>query len=483
MQNLPQYMMASMQSELSASHFRNLALIVAAASFMQTLDSAIINTSLPAMAKSYGVGTVDLSLGVTAYMLASAAVSPLAAWLTSRFGARNVFMAAMLLFTAASLGCGLAPSLSLFVVARVGQGAGGALMMPVGMAVVLRYTPKTRLMHATALTVWPALVAPIVGPILGGFITQNIDWRWNFWLNLPVGLLGALAVRIWVPNERDEARRSLDVPGFALCASALSCLIAGFQRSAVGGREIWVALLLIAVGLVCGVAALRHMGKAEHPLLDFGPLKHLSFNRAALFPGFLFRAQFYTAPFLLPLLFQLGFGMSPVAAGGWVFVYFCGNLGIKPATTWILKTFGFRNVTSINGALVGLTMIGCGFLTQDTPKIFTVLLLAAAGATRSMQLTSVMTMVFADVSPRQRNTASTLHSMLIQMASAFGVALGAFLLALFQGLDHAREVRLHELHASFLVVAAFGLFGAAVYWGMPPDIGAEVSRHRKYSSG
>jgi len=467
-----------MQQPAKAKMGEIVALIVAGAMFMQNLDSAIINTSLPKMAVSFAVSTVDLSLGITAYMLASAAISPLSGWMSGRFGARNVLMGAVVLFTLASVGCGMANNLPLFVLARLAQGAGGALMMPVGMAVVLRHTPKSDLMRVSAYTVWPALLAPIIGPVLGGFITQTFYWRWNFWLNLPIGLIGAIAVYVFVPKEASDSARKLDFGGFALCSVGLTCLIAGFQRSSVGGAERQTAIVLIFIGLIAGLMAVRHLRSHPAPLLQLDPLSRPSFFHAGLFPAILFRAQFSTTPLLLPLLFQLGFGLTPIAAGGWVLVYFVGNLGIKPATSWILRSFGFRTVTSVNGLLVGLTMIACGMLVPTTPRIPMAALLLLAGATRSMQMTSLTTLVFADVSLAERNAASTLMAMLVQTASAAGVALAAFLLALFEQVYHVNQVQLPELHASFFTVGILAMFGAAIFLRMPLDIGREVSLHK-----
>lgn len=463
----------------TAPRAQTIALIVAAAMFMQNLDSAIINTSLPRMALSFHVGPVDLSLGITAYMLASAAVSPLSGWLSDRFGARNVLTAAVLVFTVASLGCGLATSLPAFVLARLAQGSGGALMMPVGMGVILHHSTKAELMRVTAFTVWPALVAPILGPVLGGFITQAFSWRWNFLLNLPIGTLGALAVFFFVPKDAREAGRKLDITGFVLCSLALTCLIAGFQRSSAGGPERAAAFGLIVLGAAAGWFAVRHLQTASIPLLRLSPLKNPAFFYASLFPAFLFRTQFYAAPLLLPLLFQLGFGLSPAAAGSWVICYFAGNLGIKPATSWILKTFGFRNVTSVNGLVVGLSILACGFLTPETPKPLTILLLLAAGASRSMQLTCLTTLTFAEIKPAEKSAASTLASMLIQTWAAVGIAVAAFLLALFQTLHGAHRVGLAELHDAFWAVGTMGLAGGLIYRTMPADIGAEVSLHRR----
>ncbi len=454
------------------------ALIVAVSSFMQNLDGAIINTSLPPMARSFGVSSVALSLGITAYMLASAAVSPLAHWLSRRFGTRTVLVAAVLLFTAASVGCGLARGLPSFVLARVAQGIGGALMVPVGLAVVMRHTPPSEMLRITAYTVWPALLAPVIGPVLGGLVTQTVGWRWNFWLNLPVGLLGAAAMLRVIPQERDPERHPLDLGGLLLCALGLTCLLAGFQRSATGGGAQTVALALIAVGLLAGWAALRHLRRHPFPLLSLGPLSRPSLRYASLYPGGLFRAVFSSAPLLLPLLFQLGFGLSPAAAGGWVLVYFCGNIGIKPATARILRRFGFRSTMLANGMLVILSLAALAVVTPHTPKPLLAALLLFAGAARSMQLTAITTLAFADVPGPERGAASNLVSMLQQAFSAAGVAAAAFSLSLFQGVFHDAAVTLPELHAAFAATAAMCLFGMPGLAGMKRDLGQEVSRHR-----
>lgn len=454
------------------------ALIVAIAAFMQNLDGAIINTSLPQMARSFGVTPVDLSFGITAYMLASAAISPLAHWLSQRFGSRTMLVSAVLTFTCASLWCGLAHSLPMFVAARVAQGIGGALMIPIGLAVVMRNTPASEMMRITAYTVWPALLAPVIGPVLGGFITQAVSWRWNFWLNLPLGLAGALAMLRYVPQERDEDRRPLDMRGFALCALGLTCLLAGFQRSSTGGAEREVAFGLILVGLVAGWAAVRHLRRHPSPLLSLVSLSRHSVIYASLYPGGLFRSAFSTAPLLLPLLFQLGFGLSPVAAGGWVLVYFCGNIGIKPATSVILRRFGFRNVMLVDGVLVTVSLVALGLVTPGTPKILLVLLLLFAGAVRSMQLTSVTTLAYADIPGPERSAASNLMSMLQQAFSTAGVAIAAFSLSLFQSLFNSRTVMLPELHAAFLLTAVICMVATVGLVGMPRDLGREVSGHQ-----
>lgn len=455
-----------------------IALIMAATSFMQNLDGAIINTSLPQMARSFGVSSIDLSMGITAYMLASAALSPLSGWLSQRIGERRVLLVSVIAFTLASVWCGLAPGLGMFVLARIAQGLAGAMMMPVGMSVVLRHTPKAALMRAQAVTVWPGLLAPIIGPVLGGFITQTLDWRWNFWLNLPIGLAGALAILRFVPQEEKSAPAPMDFTGFSLCAVALTTLLAGFQRAAEQGTGREIAFGLIICGLVTGWAAVRHLRRHPTPILSLAPLRRPSLRYVVLYPGILFRTLFSAMPFLLPLLFQLGFGLRPAAAGGWVLVYFCSNLGLKPFTSAILRRFGFRNVLLINGVLVTFSLLACGFAAPDTNVALLVMILVFAGATRSMQLTSLSTVAFADITASERRAASGILSILQQAASAAGVACAAFSLSLFQVLDHSPGVGLAELHATFFIAAVIAAVAAVGYVRMPRTLGQEISGHK-----
>ncbi|MFT8790348.1 MFS transporter [Komagataeibacter saccharivorans] len=455
-----------------------IALIMAATSFMQNLDGAIINTSLPQMAHSFGVTTIDLSMGITAYMLASAALSPLSGWLSQKIGERTLLLVSVIAFTLASVWCGIAPDLTMFVLARIAQGLAGAMMMPVGMSVVLRHTPKSEWMRAQAVTVWPGLMAPIIGPVLGGFITQTLDWRWNFWLNLPIGLAGAIAILRFVPQEEKTEPPPMDFVGFSLCAIGLTTLLAGFQRSAESGRTREIALGLIIGGIATGWAAIRHLRRHPTPILSLAPLNRPSLRYVVLYPGVLFRTLFSAMPFLLPLLFQLGFGLRPAAAGGWVLVYFCSNLGLKPFTSTIIRRFGFRNILLFNGLMVALSLVACGFAAPDTNRGLLVLMLVFAGATRSMQLTSLSTVAFADISTDERRAASGLLSILQQAASAAGVAGAAFGLSLFQTIDHSHGVGLAELHATFFAAAIIALVAALGCIRMPRTLGQEVSGHR-----
>ncbi|GBR02742.1 MFS transporter [Acetobacter oeni] len=452
-----------------------IALVLALAAFMQNLDGAIINTSLPQMARSFGVTALDLSMGITAYMLASAAMSPLASWMAMKAGERRVMVVAMLVFTAASVWCGLARGLSGFVLARICQGLAAAVMSPVGMSIMLRYTPKSELMRAQSVTVWPALSAPVIGPVLGGYITQTIGWQWNFWLNLPVGLIAAFAILRIVPPTPPEEAPPLDWKGLALCATGLTCLLAGFQRSPQPGSERIVAIGLMIAGIITGLFAIRHLRAHETPILSLEPLKRPSMRFATLFPGILFRCLFSSAPFLLPLLFQVGFGLSPAVAGSWMLGYFCANLGLKPFTSRILRRFGFRNILFFNGFLAALSMLACVFTSPHESRFLLMITLVFAGATRSMQLTGLSTMMFADVSSEERRAAAGMSSILQQAASAAGVPVMAFCLSVAQSVYGHAHLGLPELHIAFLVSAIVALIGAIGFAKMPENLGNEIS--------
>ncbi|QPC95181.1 DHA2 family efflux MFS transporter permease subunit [Mesorhizobium sp. INR15] len=462
---------------MTATNARRVALIVAIAFFMQLLDSTIISTSLPQMGASFGVPAVAMSIGITVYMLTMAVFVPLSGWLADRFGARNIFLIAIALFTLASIACGFSQNLIQFVAARAVQSVGSALMTPVGRILVLRNAPRSELLNATALITWPALFAPVVGPVLGGFITTYLSWHWNFFINIPLGLVGLALVARFVPGDRAADPKPLDWPGFFLTSLGLACLLYGLERIAHPEDGILPTVLLLGAGILIGWLAVRHLYRAAHPLLDLSSFKVLTFAISTLAAGTIFRVAINATPFLLPLLFQVGFGLSPVDAGVMILAYFLGNLGMKTVTTPTLRRFGFRAVMVVNGVIASASIMACAAISPQTPQVLVMALMLLAGLTRSMQFTALNALAFADIAAEQRSSAATLSSMLQQLAMLFGVAGATAILNLSQIARNRPALDLVDFRIAFLVIGAIGLVASFRFLILPATAGAEVSGH------
>ena len=461
-----------------SSDARRIAFIVAAAMFMQMLDGVIIATALPDMARSFGVRPLDMSVGITSYMLTSAIFIPVAGWLADRFGPRRIFVIAIALFTLASIACGLAQTLPQFVIARAMQGIGGAFMVPVGRLIVLRNARKSELIEAIALITWPALIAPVIGPALGGAITTYLSWRWNFFVNVPLGLAGIALVVAFIPESPDRDRRPLDWPGFLLTSVSLGSLLYGLETIVHADGDYRLSLVLVLTGLVSGALAIRHLYRAQNPLFDMAAFRHRTFAISNLAGGGLARMAINATPFLLPLLFQVGFGLDPLQAGGLTIAYFAGNLAMKTLTTPILRRFGFRSVLVVNGLLGALCIGACALLLADTPYLLVLAILFCAGLTRSMQFTALNTIAFADIEPAERSSASTLSSMLQQVSMVLGIAVAALILNAAQNLAGRQALASADFQLTFAAIALLALFSAALMLRLPRHAGADVSGHQ-----
>ncbi|NLS04922.1 MFS transporter [Rhizobium sp. P32RR-XVIII] len=456
------------------------ALVVAVSFFMQILDGTIVATSLPQMAVSFGVQPVSMSIGITVYMLTMSAFIPLSGWLGDRFGARRVFLASIAVFTGASLFCGLSGSLAEFIVARAIQGAGAALMTPVGRIIVLKNAPKSELVNAIALITWPALTAPVVGPVLGSFITTYASWHWNFLINIPIGLLGIALVLRFVPEQREEDAGPLDILGFILSGAGMTFVLAALELSVKWEGSLLAVLAMVAAGIALSGMAIRHFLRVKNPLLDLSAFKVETFAMSTLSAGTACRLAVNATPFLLPLLFQLGFGLGSIAAGTYLLVYFLGNLGMKVVTTPLLARFGFRNVLCFNGLIAACSIIACGFFTPATPQTVIYAILLVAGLSRSMQFTALNTLSFADVGPARRSSASTLSSMLQQLSMLLGVAVAAAVLNVSVALRSAAEPALADFRWAFAAIGLIGIVSSLRFLRLPADAGAEVSKHKRY---
>ena len=443
---------------------------------METLDSTIITTALPAIAQSLGESTLQLTASVTVYLVAMTVFVPTAGWASERFGARNVFAAAVAVFTLASLLCGASPTYWTFLGSRLLQGTAAAFMSPVGRLIVLREAPKHHIIRAIGLIVWPGLIGPVVGPPLGGFIATYATWRWIFFINVPIGLLGVWLVLRFVPRHARTERVRFDRLGFLLCAVALATLIYGLSLFAEGEARWPLGGVFVAAGVLCGIAAVAHARRHPAPLLDLAATAIPTFSLSTLTAGLAARVAISMTPYLLPLMFQIGFGLSPFEAGLMLLVYMAGNLSMKSMTTPILHRFGFRDVIRVNGTLCALSIFACGLLSPATAKPFVYALLFVAGMTRSMNFTSMSTLAFADVPSELRAGATTLAAMLQQAGSAFGVAAAALALGASQAARAGTELTAGDFRNALFVAGA--LMALATLWSLrlSADAGAELAR-------
>ncbi len=463
------------------THSAALPFIVAGTFFMEYLDTTIIATALPQMAQSFSVGPNEVSLGMTAYMLTLAVFIPISGWIADRFGSRTVFGSALVTFTIASVLCGLSRGLISFTAARVLQGIGGAMMVPVGRMIVVRNTEKSRLMQAISTITWPAIVAPVVGPTLGGFITTYASWHWVFFLNVPFGVAALVAVVTMVPNQRSIDRRPLDVQGFLLSGVALISLLYGTELASHQDSSFAWALGFMLGGILIGALAVRHFRSTPNPLLDLTTLRIPTFAVTVLW-GSATRIGIEAVPYLSPLLFQVGFGLSAFHSGLLLLATATGNLGMKAFTTRILRAFGFRSVATVNSLLAGAFIIACGWLMPATPLIVMVMVLFAYGLARSLQFTTLATLAYADVEEAQKGPASTLWSVAQQMTIGLGIAFGALSLriaALFHGTrSGSAGFALPDFHWAFIVGGVLVLCSVLGYVRLPRDAGHAIAARR-----
>ncbi|HBS2818078.1 TPA: MFS transporter [Klebsiella pneumoniae] len=457
------------------------ALLVAGAFFMEFLDGTVIATALPDMARDFGVTAVELNIGISAYLITLAVLIPANGWIADRFGARAIFTLALAIFTLASVFCGLSTEVHIFVAMRILQGVGGALMVPVGRLAVLRTTPKHQLIKAIATLTWPALVAPIIGPPLGGFITRYASWHWIFFINVPLGLAAIiLSLRI-IPDIRETERRSFDLSGFITTSVAMVSLVTAMERLGDRQPQIWPTLALAALGFGCLLYSIRHFRRAAAPMVRLDALQVPTF-RVTMYGGSLFRASISAVPFLLPLLFQVGFGMDPFHSGLLMLAVFVGNLTIKPATTPLIRWLGFRRLLLINGALNVCSLLACALLTPQTPVWAIMLILYLGGVFRSIQFTGVSTLAFADVPAAQMSDANTLFSTASQLAVGLGITLGAIGIRLGEQVGdwlHLTELPGISFRLSFVFIALICLVGMIDSLHLAKTAGSSVSEKKK----
>lgn len=452
---------------------RLLPLIVATALFIEGMDSTAIATSLPAIARDLGTEPIALKLALTTYLLALAVFIPVSGWVADRFGARSIFCTAIGVFLAGSLACAASGSLETMVAARFVQGMGGALMVPVGRLVLLRAIPKRELVRALNWLTIPAMVAPMIGPPLGGFITTYLDWRWIFLINLPMGALGIALARRHIPDLREPVQ-PLDWLGFALASAGLALAMFGFSTLGRHLVPMQVAAACFMLGLLALMAYVLHARRHPHPLIDL-KLFRLNTFRAGVLGGALFRVGIGAVPFLLPLMLQLGFGLDPLQSGLITFASVAGAMFMKTIAARILKLWGFRRVLFANALIASILVAGYGLFRADTPYFVVIGVLLIAGCFRSLQITSLNAISYADVDAPRMSQASSVSGMMQQLSVGLGIAIGGYALQFAGAFAGRSETAVESFTVAFAVVGAISALSVWFMWALPRDAGAEMA--------
>ena len=455
--------------------------VVAIAFFMQTLDGTILNTALPSMARDLGESPLRMQSVVIAYMLTVALFIPASGWLADRFGTRRAFLAAIGLFSLGSLLCALSPSLPWLTAARVLQGVGGALLLPVGRLTILRAFPRSELLKVLSFVTIPGLVGPLLGPPLGGWLVEVASWHWVFLINLPVGVLGVFAALRYMPDLRAAAGQRFDWPGFATFSLGLALVTLGLQglgEHAIGAP---LSMLLVIVGLVSMAAYWVHAARAEKPLFSVALFRIPTFSVGIL--GNLFaRMGSGAMPFLTPLFLQVGLGYAPSRAGLTMVPIVLGSILIKFFAEPVIRCFGYRRVLVVNTLLLGGFIAGFWFVDATTPQLAILVYLGLFGIVNSLQFSAMNTITLGDLDDARASAGNSLLSVVMQLSMSLGVAAAGALLAAFAtpvvipiASDIGPSNLLHTFHATYVCLGALSALAAGVFFQLGRRAGPQTT--------
>ena len=448
-------------------------LIVAVALLMENIDGSVLSTSLPAMARDLSTDPIHLKLVLTSYLLALAVFIPAAGWAADRFGARHLFRWAILVFILGSVACGLSQNLWQLVLARTLQGIGGSMMVPVGRLIVLRTVPKDGLVGALAWLTVPALLGPVMGPPLGGYITTYWDWRWIFWINIPLSVLGIALATAFIPDIREEEVRPFDTRGFLMAGPGLAAFLTGATLAGLSLAPLWAVVALIGGGAALTLAFVRHALAVEDPLVDLRLLNLKTFL-VSVTAGTLFRIGVGALPFLLPLMFQLGFGLSAFQSGMLTFVSGLGAMAMKFAAQPLLRRFGFRGVLMGN-AVVSAVLLGLpAFFTPATPVPMMLAVLLAGGLSRSLQFTSINAIAYADVSKDRLSNATSFTAVLQQLSGSLGITVAAMTLETTGALRGTTATDLGNFPFVFGIITLLSFGSAVLFAALDREAGSNL---------
>ncbi len=453
--------------------------IIGSALLMQTLNATVIANALPAMAHTFGVEPLRLNIAITVYMLSAAIFLPLSGWLADRFGARRIFMGSIVLYAAGSIACGLSGSLWTLIAARFIQGAAGATLMPVGRLVLLRTTPKSELVGALSVVTMPALLGPVVGPVLGGAIVTFADWRWIFFMNLPIAITGLILVYRFVPEVRETDPPPVDVPGIVLTGLGLALLIFGFESLGRGAIPPLGVAALFAGGLAAMFVYGRHARRTEHAAVDLGIFAKPTFAASVLGGAFM-RIAMGANPFLLAMLLQVTFGLSAFIAGTMTCISAIGALAMKTAAPPILRRFGFRSVLMVNAVIVGISFMAYSLFRPDWPHWAIAVILGVGGFFRSLQFTALNGMAYADIDQDQMSKAATTSSMAQQLVQSIGIGLSATLLQMLMRWRGETRLSVEAVSPAFTIIGLVTLISMFWFIRLPANAGDEMNGRGRF---
>jgi EmrB/QacA subfamily drug resistance transporter len=454
--------------------FRLTALIVAAALFMEQLDGTVLATALPAMASTFHVGPLHMNVALTSYLLSLAVFIPASGWAADRFGSRTIFRLAIALFTLGSVLCAQSVSLPMLVGSRVLQGLGGAMMMPVGRLVLLRTVARQDLVRAMGWVFVPGLVGPVIGPPLGGFFVTYLSWHWIFYINVPIGVVGFVLVSLFIQEVREDARTPFDWLGFVLSGTALSCLMFGFEllsRGVVSGVQ---AGAILVVGVVSGAMYVRHAARVAHPVLDLRLMRVPSFS-ISMWAGSFTRITGGAVPFLLPMMMQLGFGMTAAQSGLITFASAAGAMLMKASAVPILRRFGFRDTLIWNGVLATALVTSTALFRPGWPLWAMYVLIFAGGFFQSLQFTAYNTVAYADIPPGLASSATSFYTTFQQLMLSAGICVAAGVLAISMHAQGHPHAVLGDFSVAWCVVGAITLVASVICTRFERTAGDDMS--------
>ncbi len=466
------------QSDHERAAIRMIPFIVGCALFMQMLDSTVVATALPVMATSLHSTPVQMNIVITSYLLATAVFVPISGWAADRFGSKHVFIAAIALFSISSIGCALSQNLIQLVLGRIAQGTAGAMMVPVGRIILLRRIPKTELLKAMAFLSLPALIGPVIGPPLGGFLVDYASWHWIFLINVPVGILGIALVVRYIKEDYLTERPKLDWLGFVLSAISLATLVSGFEAVGHSSMPVRYVLILIGTGLACGLLYTWHAKHAAYPIIDLNLLRIPTFAIATL-GGNLCRFAIGAMPFLLAILLQVGFGLSAFSAGMITFTSAAGSMLMKLVATPIIQRFGFKRVLMFDALIAGAFVAMCGLFRPDTPVWLMVAILLIGGFFRSLMFTAVNTLTYADITSEHMSRASSFAAMAQQLGISLGVSCAAVTLNVSMTWRGATHLAMTDIIWGFMVVGTLAASSIFSFARLASNAGDHLNQNKK----